>query len=573
MPSSPLARSKLLLAVAFLAIAVLSILLRALVHPYAMYELIHDDALYVHLARQILDSGWISDWSDVTTRTLGKGPGFPVYLAINHSLFPWTFLVTNQCLILLATFALIREFNRFGLGPIAGLIIFTGVAFFPVWYSEPASRVNRDAFLAVLVMLILALSLVARRHLISLAAEKVKATRILRYTWSVGLLGVVLGYYYVTKVNWQPFLVVSVLMLATAFLQARRETWKRLGLVTTAGLVVSVTVAGIVVAAVVVKNESSLGVAAVEDFGSGPFADSVNQLMRIDDSNRPDYVDVSLAMMSKAAEVSPSFAKAWPYLQDTFWDDFECQNLGLCTGDFGLWFPWALRDAAESAGYGVSASSFENYFRLLAVEIQQACAEGRLACSDPGLAPQVSPLSRQSPRLVLDAMGHGLNHIFTLSSAHVTVEEDTNIVSPELWQSTVRGLLTEQQREKAYNPGSWFMAGITTLLSNAYRSLWPFLLLVGSVSLFIVPRKKETSRKQTMRIPVLLTTLGVCALFAMALYIGQLALLEAAGGVFMLSAGSLYLIPIYPLILFSLMAAWTRLQVLFGPADHSRPTR
>jgi hypothetical protein len=550
---------KAIFAGAYLAIALVSIALRELIHPYAEYVNIHDDGLMVHLAHQILSTGWVSDWTDVTTRTLAKGPGFPLYLAANRAWVPWTFLVTNQILLLIGAFLVIREFRFFGLKASWGVVAFAFIAFFPVWYSLEATRVYRDAFLAVLVMLMLAGALMTRRNLIGFVRAERKLLSAINLFISTGLLGLVFGWYYITKVNWQVFAFVIVCTLFTALVEVHREKLARLLLTTAACLAIFSLLAGGVILGVSQRNAKELGVFAVEDFGSGPFASSVNTLMRIPDPRRPEYVDVSLDMMRDAAEVSPLFAELMPNLEHTFWSEFECKNYKLCNGELGLWFPWALRDAAEKSGHANTALEFENFFRDMNAELIRACEIGSLKCGSPGLAPGLRALSTLSPRLIVDAYGYGLNHLVSLSSAQPISEEKTQLLTPELWNETVRGLLTVEQRNRPYNPGSFFLQGVTVFLVNLYKPIWALSILVGLAGL--VARKAWSDRGWAARRRALaLSSIGAILLLGVLGFIGQIALLEADGGSIMIASGYVYLLPVYPMVLVGILAGITRLQ-------------
>ena len=84
-------------------ITLINIQLRREIPTLAGLEAPHDDLLSVRLAKNILENNWLGDWNNLT---LGKPPGYSVYLAVAN-LIPVQLVVVNQLIICLVSALLV----------------------------------------------------------------------------------------------------------------------------------------------------------------------------------------------------------------------------------------------------------------------------------------------------------------------------------------------------------------------------------------------------------------------------------------------------------------------------------
>ena len=253
--------------------------------------------------------------------------------------------------------------------------------------------------------------------------------------------------------------------------------------------------------------------------------------MSIQDPNRPEYVDVTKKMREDAYLVSPTLLKLKPYLEledGQGWRAQSCSQLGICN-ESALWFAWDFRDAMAAAGLAANESEFQKNLNQIATDIQDACKSEQLKCGLPGTAPGLRSLSQISPRLIVDAMGHGANHCIASSAGdhdrpHVSTSNATAI---EMWRQVVDfGNITPSST--SWNPGSRNVDGVISALDTAYQFIWPAMLIAGIAGYFIKsPRGAVYGRGRQI--------LGLSFLFAVIVFTFQLALLEADGALILIT--------------------------------------
>lgn len=523
---------------------VTSIGIRALIPPAPDYGAFHDDSLMVRLAHQILQTGWIGPWDELTINTFAKGIGFPLYLAANH-LFPWPPTVTNQFLLLTGGLVALFELQKLGL-PRKSVPVWFGIyAFFPVWYGDQFSRIYREGLLTPLTVIIFALALICRRLLNDYLNHNFVGYLKTKLVMASVVLGLFIGYFYITKVSWHFLAVLALLVLLTSFITLPKgQTIRKLLALT---LVIGVTGIGAIAIPYMTatKNQQILGVKIIEDFGSGSFSDAVTIMMSVEPKTKQTYLDIDEAMRKQMYKVSPTLSKLKPYLElppGQGWSTFSCQEFNICD-ESALWFTWELRDAVMHAGLANDATSFENTFSQIAAEIGAGCSTGVIKCGQKGIAPGLDNLSTISPRLLVDSYSNGINHLLNLSATGVSrnkVEGSPEIV--EIWESTINGLPAAYQTIEKYNPNGHYIAGFIMVLENIYKALW-IPLLVAAASGLLLSTNKRPSQEKALR------AIGIASIAAISILVLQLSLIDVDGGLILNRAGVLYLLPVYPLLL------------------------
>ena len=115
-------------------ISLLSLTFRFLVPPNPGYGAVHDDELMVTMAHNIMETGWIGNYSELGHLLLSKPPGLSMFLAHTHFL-PWAPTVTIHALLLMGFLLFLREVRAFGVPRQLVTAMYVMVAFFPDWYN------------------------------------------------------------------------------------------------------------------------------------------------------------------------------------------------------------------------------------------------------------------------------------------------------------------------------------------------------------------------------------------------------------------------------------------------------
>jgi hypothetical protein len=103
-------------------------------------------------------------------------------------------------------------------------------------------------------------------------------------------------------------------------------------------------------------------------------------LLRIKPTRNQRFVYVSTDALQKAYSVSPTFAQLRPQFEGALgrnWQVPAFSALGIHEIGSG-WFPWVLRNAANTQDIHKSAATANRFYRNVAKEINRACDEGRI---------------------------------------------------------------------------------------------------------------------------------------------------------------------------------------------------
>jgi hypothetical protein len=361
----------------------------------------HDDAMYVKLAGSIRSGQWLGAYNNLT---LSKGSGYPLWLALVSST-KTPLLLAQAGLYLAAGSCLLAAAAR--LTPARWLLVaaFALYLFNPVTFHMTNLRVIREGLYVPLTVLIAALML----WQFALRGETLR----IRLPWALAL-GVALAWFWITREEgvWIVFgLATAWLGVTVINLTGAARKLHALGREAVVGLaVITVLVGG--VQAVMAVNKGQYGVREIVEFKQRGFLDAYGALARIEHRQWRPYVVVPRDALARAFEASPAFRETQPYFDGlgAAWAQHGCNayQVNPCDGEIRSgWFMWALRDAVAVAGYYSSARAARDYYVRLAREINDACADGRLACSAPRrtmLPPFRSGYLRDAARTFLDGI-------------------------------------------------------------------------------------------------------------------------------------------------------------------------
>lgn len=354
-------------------------------------ESIHDDQLFMSMGQKIAIGHWLGGYNQLT---LIKGPGYPLFLALNAWL--GTSLALSEAILLgLSIGAFFWAFHRISRMPNVALFGFAATLWMPAPYLE---RIMRDCIYPAQLLLVLA-GLIACLY--------IDMSRKRRY--ALGLLtGLALGWFSLTREEGIWVLPGVAILAAAALIHHRlKQPIKKFVLAPLALVVIGY---GITQATYLSLNKIAYGSFVGVEITSSPFKDAIATLQSVQAGPQIPYVPVSRAAREAVYAVSPAFSKLKPYLDPITgspWQ-FGCHFYAETCGDIaGGWFMWAVRDAVAVNGYYTSPKASAAFYRELTDEVKAACRAGTLKCK-PLLVSQVPRISavqwQKLPGSLLDGL-------------------------------------------------------------------------------------------------------------------------------------------------------------------------
>ncbi len=330
----------------------------------------HDDALFMKHAENLLNGKWLGGYDQLT---LAKGPGYGWFLAsVNLSGLPLSLahgllLVFSIALVAWALFHLTR--SRW-----LALLVFVVLVLHPVTLLPGNLRVIRDQIYTPQTLIIFAVFAMA-----FLANMEFK-----RRIWLSAFGGAVLGWAWLTREEGIWFLPGLVVLAVGSLILTRlhSKSYVPLILVCAIASISFLSVNGIYRTG----NYMAYGAFTGVDFKETNFTRVVNVLQNINSGPRIDYVPVSKSVLKQAANVSKSFQSVSKFLDPDSPSFKASSRIGCrlykhtCGEIAGGWFVWALRTAAQKAGFYKAPAVAKKRFGLIADELETACRNGLLNC-------------------------------------------------------------------------------------------------------------------------------------------------------------------------------------------------
>ena len=541
--------------------AISSISLRMYIPLTPYYGAGHDDELQVSLASRLLEHQWLGEYSDLGHRTLAKPPGYPIFLYFVHHI-PVASSALVQLIIVIAAFWTMQILREYGVNTQVSKFGYLITIFCPIWFGTAASRVYRDYFLTALVLvsivIALKIGLVINKGNSSQPIFKKRSSN-----WFLLIIaGLVLSLVSITKsLNYGPFFFVSFVVVVVLSQSELKKRAKIFNLIF--ALVMIFSSSQVINAMVSSANYKKYGVFMTDSFTQGSFPRAMNLIGSISDRNPRPYVVVSKSMRDKMYLVSPTAVKLRTFLEtaeNTGWKSASCSSpLHVCD-ESTAWFPWEIRDAVESAGLGDNALEFEDTFKKIANEIDEACRNQKIACGNKGPAPGVNSLSETSKRRLVESISDGLTGLYNLRGSGGSSSVYSADATPDqikLWRETVNGLPKNTPLD-TYNPGVLAGADTSQLVLIMYKKFWDVWILLGFFGLLISVLKERVK---------ILNTIGLGATGAFLLMLCQLALIDAQSGLYI--KGSSYFLPLYPFMILAATIGVDRTLAMFKARQKS----
>lgn len=334
----------------------------------------HDEMLFVRLAHNIIESGWLGPYDNLT---LAKGTFLPLFLVFNWAL-GLPLLVTQQLLYIAAVTAIswaIRPLikNRFLL-----LFLFIILLFQPASFEgDSTARILRSSIGTSLSLFIFA-------GFFRLCLTKIRQVEAI---WLGSLTGLALGLFWINREDNLWILPAVAILLGGKWVISffRHQINKPLFTFSSAVLCWAV----LPVFLVSLVNVHFYQIFTVTEFQHFAFPEAYGALLRVRPAQRYRYIPVTRSTRQILYKLSPAFKELEIPLEDHYasgWAENSVDLTGFKPREkqvAGGWWMWALRDAVNAAGYGSSGATAAAYYIRLTNEINALCDDGTLICTPP----------------------------------------------------------------------------------------------------------------------------------------------------------------------------------------------
>lgn len=451
------------------AVTAVSVALR-LNSPAALHaDWTYDDGLFTNLAGHLLDGEWLGPYGLLT---LSKGPGYPIFIALVYKAHLPLKLAEHAVHLLAAgvTGAALWKVSR---SRLLGLLVYGAIALDPGYLGVWSSGVTRDAFYGSLSLLLVGSTLLFLAWVPDLSRRRAIWAAPVAATCGAAL-GLSAAAYYVTREE-RIWLAPALVAAAVAGVATwwRAETRVRQAIAAAALALVTAT-CGFAwsLHSISSRNEAAYGTSVISDLAEGEIARAYVQWQRIDLGEVAPLVPVNAEQRAAAYRVSPAARELEGFLEGdgSRWMGPGCTPVQPGCEYSGGFFVWAMREGAQVAGHMADGAEAQRFFGRLADEIEAACDDDSLPCTDPGVA-AMPPLSRVDTGRFVPAFQAGVSYAFSFDVAEppgprVSGGTDDN------WAVMIRALRGIDGTQSEYNAMEARAEGrqqVVAALTDVYR--------------------------------------------------------------------------------------------------------
>lgn len=336
---------------------------------------IHDDALFIDMAYLLGSGQWLGDYSQFT---LVRGCMYPLFILISN-LAGIPLPVAQYLLLVLSALVLVYAVSPLVKSKTWLILLFAAILFNPMNSVQPMTRVLREGIYTSLGVLIFG-------AFIGLLVNRDKSAGSMM-RWSL-LAGFTLFVFWNTREEGL-LILPSILWFSVGgiLLVLKKKPFKKYfekspsrdiePLKKAVFFVLPFLFLGIGNGLIASVNYFWYGKFIINEIKSGTFPKAYNALTQIADNEDKLMVPVTRAMRKKAYEVSPTFLKLKPFLENENNPFLKC-GPGYPDEYKGGWFYWAFRGAVSRAGYHQNLQQSQFFYQSMANELRQAMIEGRL---------------------------------------------------------------------------------------------------------------------------------------------------------------------------------------------------
>jgi hypothetical protein len=349
-----------------------------------------DDMLFMNNAQNLAEGRWLGGFSELT---LVKGPGYPLFLALNY----WLGLPVSlghalfYCLSLVAlSYLALRITKSFMLAAaLFGIVLWDPRVF-------ELGRVMRDAIYSGQAILVIVYFSKAM-----LLADQDKFR--VRHAAIAGLL---LGWFWLTREE-GVWIIPGLFFLAIFSFVKNKSKEKIVGLFT--NVIVALLLFFFCHAVFFFANHVYYGSYSGVDVKEKSFQSAMRAMDSVRLGNQIPFVSVPRAVRKQIYLVSPSFFELKKYIDPengvSAWEAGGCQFRPTSCGDIGNgFFMWAVREAAGRAGHYSSPKEAARFFSIIASDINRACEKKILVC-EKKLVPYMPPITHEQLKRIPSSFG------------------------------------------------------------------------------------------------------------------------------------------------------------------------
>jgi hypothetical protein len=339
----------------------------------------HDDGLYVMRAYYLLTGEGFGPYDP---RTLVKLPGMSFWLA-GTRLLGMPYLWSVNMLYIVAGIYFATGALRCGVSRPIAFASFVIYLFSPITMGNEWMRVLREPLSTGLLVTMFASSL----FILNAIAER------RRKRLHLAIFGAAFAFSVLLREEDVLLYAVPFLLAAGAWLIQSSGGGGRVLRPVVAIVIVPVALSAAANFAARSFVEQHYGLPILHDFNQGEFPKLIAAIRSIESKKDNRYVMITQERLAKLVAEVPRFAPVIERLPPPGPGTYSCQILRVCTEWANGHMPFWIKDAAGLAGLTPDLASAQEYFRAVRLDIERACAEGRLKCKQDGdgLLPPFSP--------------------------------------------------------------------------------------------------------------------------------------------------------------------------------------
>lgn len=359
----------------WLGVSLLTLIKFALISGEAVQMIYspHDDGLYVSRAFHLLLDGSFGPYD---ARLLVKLPGISLWLA-GSRLLGIPYLLSINLLYVLAGLYFVLALRRCSFNQALLIAVFALYLFNPVTLDHQWFRVMREPLAICLLVIMLG----AMIHVLAgICDRRFPALHIISFS---------AAFAFALLVREEDRVLYGLFaMFVAVFLWQMRTSWHfravqpRILTVIAIGLPLVFASAGNRMALSFIENH--YGTSVMYDFGGGEFPKLIAAIRSVESKKDNRHVMITQEALAKLRSAAPSLAPVINRLPSPSPDSYSCQRFKVCSEWTNGWELFWIKDAAFQAGLTPSLPAAQAYFRNARLEIERACAEGRLKCRDKG---------------------------------------------------------------------------------------------------------------------------------------------------------------------------------------------
>ncbi|MBF0458261.1 MAG: hypothetical protein HQK99_10240 [Nitrospirae bacterium] len=392
-------------------------------------DAVHDDALYINLASNILNGDWLGDYNVLT---LIRGVFYPLFIAFNY-IIGMPLLITQQLFFIFAGLVFIYVLSDYIKNTTVLAAVFAFYVFLPIQTHTEFMGVMRENIYA--------------SEVVFLFASLFGLMKYRNYKWAV-FTGLSMCMFWFTRE--EGLWVVPSMIAAYLVIFIKVKSNGKYALVKTLPVLgLPVVIVFLFYSLIAFTNNAYYGAYIVNELSHKSFLKAYGAVTRVKPKIWQPQVPVQFSTMDEIASHSPGFSRIEAIIEK-HWPRSKGE-LG------GGMFLWTLRDAVAYEGFYTSAPLALKFYEQLGDEINGLCSRKVLDC-EPLRATLMPALQKEYlaglPATFIDLAVHALNSFSQIPGEPCSVGELKGLL---FFQSITgnRSYPSEEQTRLTYSVSGW----------------------------------------------------------------------------------------------------------------------